>query len=196
MFTDMAGYSRMIANNESHALKLLDEHNVIILSLIEMHKGKVIKLIGDSVFSQFDHASQTAECAIRIQKDIQKRNTLNHKEDQFHIRIGLHQGTFVVKDDDLFGNDVNLGSRIEGIAPIDGIAVSEVFSESIKDNQNMWLREIGHIKLKNIITPQKIFKLYLDKVSYQQESGIELRKKQEEQVGNFLLFLLMIQLLL
>ena len=112
MFTDMVGYSRMVAKNQDHALKLLDEHNDIILSLIKEHEGRVIKLIGDSVFAHFNTAKHAAYCAIQIQQDIQKRNKLSHKDDHFYIRIGLHKGQFVVKDDDLFGNDVNLGSRI------------------------------------------------------------------------------------
>jgi class 3 adenylate cyclase/TolB-like protein/Tfp pilus assembly protein PilF len=181
MFTDMVGYSRMVAKDQGHALRLLDEHNNIIIPLIKKHEGKVIKLIGDSVFSQFENATITAECAIMIQGAIQKRNSLNHTEDKFHIRVGLHKGSFVVKDDDLFGNDVNLCSRIEGIAPKDGIAVSEIFAKSIGENQNMWLREMGFVKLKNIITPQRIYKLYLNKQSYQKESYNELIRLQEEQ---------------
>ena len=181
MFTDIVGYSKMVGKDENHALQLLDAHNQILTTAIDKFGGSVIKFIGDSVFAQFEHATMAAECAVMIQADIKKRNSLNHKEDQFHIRIGLHKGSFVVKDDDLFGNDVNLCSRIEGISPKDGIAVSEVFSKSISDNQNMWLRQMGYIKLKNIVTPHKIFKLYLDKQGYQKESDSELRKLQEEQ---------------
>ena len=185
MFTDMIGYSRMVSNNQDHALKILDEHNNIILLIIKEYKGRVIKLIGDSVFAHFDTTCNAADCAIKIQQDIRKRNKLTHKKDHFHIRIGLHTGQFVVKDDDLFGNDVNMGSRIEGIAPKDGIAVSELFFRAIENNQNIWFREMGYIKLKNIVTPQNIYKLYLDKEGYQKESASELRKLQEEQGVSF-----------
>ena len=124
-------------------------------------------------------AEEAALCAMEIQTKILKRNKLAHAKDHFKIRIGLHQGQVVVKGDDLFGNDVNLGSRIEGIAPHDGIAISELFFNEIEEIQNMWMREMGHVKLKNIITPQKIYKLYLNKQDYQKESVSELREKQE-----------------
>ena len=133
MFTDMVGYSRMMGDDQNHALKLLDEHNNIIIPLINQNNGKVIKLIGDAVFAQFIDACDAAICSMEIQNQLLKRNKLNHGKDQFEIRIGLHKGDVVVKDDDLFGNDVNLGSRIEGIAPHGGIAISEVFFDEIKD---------------------------------------------------------------
>ena len=132
MFTDMVGYSRITSKNESHALKLLDEHNNIIISLVKEYKGTVIKLIGDSVFAHFSTSENAAFCALHIQQDIQKRNKLAHKNDHFHLRIGLHKGQFIVKDDDLFGNDVNLGSRIEGSSPPGGIAASEIVFNQIK----------------------------------------------------------------
>ena len=179
MFTDMVRYSRMVSKDQDHALKLLYEHNDLLISLIEKFNGKVIKLIGDAIFAHFTIAEEAALCAIEIQMKILKRNALAHAKDHFKIRIGLHQGEVVVKGDDLFGNDVNLGSRIEGIAPHNGIAISELFFNEIEKVHNMWMREMGHVKLKNIVTPQKIYKLYLNKQEYQKESISELRKKQE-----------------
>ena len=179
MFTDMVGYSRMMSNDQNHALKLLDEHNNIVIPLINQNNGKVIKLIGDAVFAQFVDARDAAECSIEIQNQLLKRNKLNHGKDQFTIRIGLHKGDVVVKDDDLFGNDVNLGSRIEGIAPHGGIAISKIFHDEIKDLSNMWTRRMGHVKLKNIVSPHEIYKLYVSKHDYQKESEQELQNHQE-----------------
>ena len=76
MFTDIEGYSRMVSKNQDHALKLLDEHNDIILSLVNEYDGRVIKLIGDSIFAHFDMAQKAAHCAIKIQQNIQKWNKL------------------------------------------------------------------------------------------------------------------------
>ena len=68
MFTDIVGYSRMVARDESHALGLLEEHNIIIRQAIEKYDGKIIKFIGDSVFSEFDSSNNCAQSAIHIQK--------------------------------------------------------------------------------------------------------------------------------
>ena len=76
IFTDMVGYSRMVSKNQDHALKLLEEHNNIVISLINEYEGTVIKLIGDSVFAHFNTAEKTAHCAVKIQQNIHKRNKL------------------------------------------------------------------------------------------------------------------------
>ena len=96
-------------------------------------------------------------------KIFRKRNKQSRVKDRFKVRIGLHMGEFVVKDDDLFGNDVNLGSRIEGSAPQGGIAVSEIVFNHIRDNSQILHRAMGSVKLKNIKSPQTLYRIYLDK---------------------------------
>ena len=79
MFTDIVGYSRMVARDESHALKLLDEHNTLISISIEEHHDHIIKLIGDSVFAEFESPISCAQSAINIQSSFDKRNQLCRK---------------------------------------------------------------------------------------------------------------------
>lgn len=185
MFTDMVGYSRISSKDESNALKLLEEHNNILLLLINEHGGNVIKFIGDSIFAEFKNSTEAVNSALAIQKKIKKRNKQSKKNDRFEVRIGLHMGKFVVKDDDLFGNDVNLGSRIEGIAPPSGIAISNVVFETIQDDKQFFTREMGHVKLKNIKTPQALYLVYLDKTEYDSQTKEELREFQITRGVNF-----------
>ena len=96
MFTDVVGYSRMMARGEAHALDLLEEHNSIIRQSIEKHDGYIIKLIGDSVFSEFDNPENCTKSAIDIQIRLKERNELCRKNDRIQIRIGLHYGQVVV----------------------------------------------------------------------------------------------------
>ena len=81
MFTDIVGYSRMVARDESHALKLLDEHNTLISKSIEEYNGHIIKLIGDSVFAEFESPISCAQSAINIQSSFDKRNELCRRID-------------------------------------------------------------------------------------------------------------------
>ncbi len=67
MFTDVVGYSKMVGNDETHALKLLDEHNTLISKSIEGHTGHIIKFIGDAVFAQFEKPGEASHCAVNIQ---------------------------------------------------------------------------------------------------------------------------------
>ena len=91
MFTDMVGYSRLVAKNEAHALTLLDEHNQAILPVIAKFRGTVIKLIGDAVFADFSSTNEAVQSAIEIQGILRKRNKQSRRVDRFEIRIGLHQ---------------------------------------------------------------------------------------------------------
>ena len=87
MFTDIVGYSRMVARDESHALKLLDEHNTLISKSIEGHNGHIIKFIGDSVFAQFEKPVEASHCAVNIQQKFIQRNKMHSKNDRIHIEI-------------------------------------------------------------------------------------------------------------
>ena len=185
MFTDIAGYSRMVARDESHALKLLDEHNNIIKKSIEGHDGHIIKLIGDSVFAEFDSPISCAQSAINIQSRFDKRNLLCRKIDRILVRIGLHYGKVVVKDDDLFGNDVNMCSRFEGAAPPGGISTTSAIAERISENDDIFIQELGFVKLKNIPKPQSLHILHLDGDSMQKNSVKIQRSKLEDRGVQF-----------
>ena len=180
MFTDMVGYSRLVNTDQTKALSLLEEFNAINFSNIKKYNGTVIKLIGDAVFAEFNSSYDATRAAIDMQKDIQQRNKLSKKSDFFSMRVGLHKGKVIVKDNDLFGHTVNIGSRIEGIAPIGGIAISEETYKEIEDKKDIQSRKIGFIKLKNIKYPQAIYKIYLDAKDFNSETQSSLVKSMEE----------------
>ena len=125
MFTDIVGYSQMVAKNEKLALKILDEHNNIIFPIIKKHKGYIIKLIGDAIFAKFHSPNDSVLSSIEIQKKLNARNQIHAKNEVLIIRIGLHYGQVIEKDDDLFGHDVNLCSRIESVTEPGSINISE-----------------------------------------------------------------------
>ena len=179
MFTDIVGYSAMIGKNESHALKLLDEHNQTIEPTIRSHHGRIIKHIGDAIFAEFDNPTDAVEASIIFQNKFKERNSLSRREDHIQIRVGLHKGEVVVKEDDLFGNAVNIGSRIESTSPPGGIAISNEIRNNI-DSTSYSIRSMGHVKLKNISQPLEIFKVYLDKEDFESENVQTLRQLQIE----------------
>ena len=174
MFTDMVGYSQMVAKDEKSALALLDEHNQIIFPIIEQFNGKVIKLIGDAVFADFQSPLDSIQAAIDIQTQFRDRNKICRIEDQIRIRIGVHLGEVIERDNDLFGHEVNLGSRIENSTPSECISVSEEVYLAIAKEKDIFCRKIGHVKLKNIPEPKLLYKIYLDLLDYNNESDDKL----------------------
>jgi len=165
-FSDIVSYSKMIARDESHTLDLLEEHDIILEKEIKKNNGSIIKHIGDAIFAEFPSINLAVEASVSIQKELAHRNTIYRGKDQFNIRIGLHQGNVIEKDGDLFGNDVNICSRIENIALSGSIAISD---SSLNDLDGNWYtHEYGRVKLKNIPAPIQIHRLYIDKKEFQQ----------------------------
>ena len=164
-FSDIVGYSKMVYRSESHTLDLLKEHDIILEKEIKINKGKIIKHIGDAIFAEFESMDNAVKASISIQEKLEHRNQVFRGKDQINVRIGLHQGEVVEKDHDLFGNDVNLCSRIENVAIPGSIAISNIGLQSL-DNQ-YYTHDYGKVKLKNIPSPCNIHRIYINKVQYE-----------------------------
>ena len=172
-FSDIVGYSSMIARNEKAALDLLDEHDLILKAHIKDNEGTIIKHIGDSIFAEFSNPHSAISTSIAIQKELNNRNKNATGKKQIVVRIGLHHGNVVVKDNDLFGNDVNLCSRIESISIPGGIASSKNFIDKL-DISKLFTRSYGSVKLKNIPDTTEVFRVYTDKNNYLEERQEDL----------------------
>ena len=176
MFTDIVGYSAIVNKDQDHAMELLTMHDKIIEPIIKNNNGKIIKKIGDSIFAEFLTPEASIKTARNIQITLNERNVLCQPDDIIHIRIGLHSGEVIRKDDDLFGHDVNLCSRIESLSPRGGIAASSDLVQSLNKKYNSLVREMGYIKLKNIVHPKQIYKIYLNQDEYLAESDKQLQQ--------------------
>ena len=137
---------------------------------------RIIKKIGDSIFAEFPDPHASVNTAQKVQTELQKRNSVCNVKDQLQIRIGLHTGDVIRKDNDLFGHDVNLCSRIESISPSGGIAASAELVQCLINKPDSPTREMGYVKLKNIVNPQQIYKIYLSQDDYLAESEKQLQQ--------------------
>ena len=134
MFTDMVGYSALAERNEELALELLEEHRRLLRSIFPKHRGSEIKTIGDGFLAEFSSALAAVQCGIEIQEMIAKRNSVNPSQGNFQVRIGIHAGDVVHRDDDVIGDGVNIAARIEPLAEAGGICISQqVFDQVVPD---------------------------------------------------------------
>src|SRR5215467_10862966 len=124
MFTDMVGYSALAQHDDKLALELLEEHREILRKLFPEFNGIEIKTIGDAFLVEFGSALEAARCAIEIQRTLAKRNTDVPADRHIAIKIGIHIGDVVHRDGDVYGDGVNIASRIEPLAGAGGICVS------------------------------------------------------------------------
>ncbi len=149
VFTDIVDFTKLSAEDEQHALNLIDKQREIVKPIVEKHNGEWLKEIGDGLLFSFDSSLDAVNCSIEIQQ------SLKDIED-FKIRIGIHQGDIFIKDGDVFGDDVNIASRVEGFAPEGGISISDKVYKDIQGVKDIKTSFIGHKPLKGVSQEIKV----------------------------------------
>lgn len=125
MFTDMVGFTALTQSDEELSLEVLERHNRLLKPIFPKFRGKEIKSIGDSFLVEFDNALDATKCAIEIQSFLHDYNFSTKDEWKITLRIGVHLGDVVHKDGDVFGDAVNIASRLQPLADPEGVCISE-----------------------------------------------------------------------
>jgi len=155
MFTDIAGYTALMDTNEEQAFSLLQKNRSIHKTFIERFQGKFLKEMGDGILASFTTVTDAVYCAGAIQKACENEPELN-------LRIGIHQGEIISQGEDVFGSGVNIASRIEAIAPIGGIWVSDSVQRNIQNKKGILIEFIKEETLKNVKQPVRIYDIKID----------------------------------
>lgn len=161
MFTDMVGYSKKVGENEIGALQLLTEHNAILRPQIEAHGGNVIKTIGDAFMADFDSAANAVNCAVEIQRLLDHRNASAEGE-PIEVRVGIHVGDVIYREDDVFGDGVNIASRIEPLAGSGQVFVSRDVASMTVGKVESPFKYVDTYELKNISRPVQVYEVLWD----------------------------------
>ena len=152
MFTDIVGYTSLMGKDEQKGLEVLDQKLRLINSSLEKFNGEKLKDLGDGTLSSFRSAVDAVNCAIHIQR-------ANLQNSDFSIRIGIHIGDVIFRDGDIFGDGVNVASRIEPLAEPGGICVSGSVYENIRNQSGITSFFLGEKELKNVSEPIKVYAL-------------------------------------
>ncbi|MDA4120951.1 MAG: tetratricopeptide repeat protein [Thaumarchaeota archaeon] len=159
MFTDIVGYTRMAQANESQALELLEEHRKILRPLFPAHGGTEVKTMGDAFLVEFRSALEAVLCAVEIQKKISERNTSAPKLKRLDVRVGIHLGDVVHGSGDVYGDAVNVASRIEPLAEPGGICISQQVYDHVRNKTELDISRMGQIDLKNVELPLGVYRI-------------------------------------
>jgi len=151
MFTDMKGFSREVGQDEEKTLKKLWRYEKALKQIIKEHEGRIVKTIGDAIMGDFDSAVNAVKSAIEIQRLL--------KKEDIKIRIGIHLGDVIHKAGDIFGDGVNIASRIESICEPGEIYISEDVYNQVKGKVGVGFENLGSRPLKNIESPPKVFRI-------------------------------------
>ena len=164
MFTDMVGYTAMMQENEKLAKKKRDRHRDVLQKLISTHDGEILQYYGDGTLSIFNSGVEAVACAVKIQKELQKSPAVP-------LRIGIHTGDIVFEDDGIYGDGVNIASRLESLSVSGGILISAKLQDEISNHPNLKTKSLGRFNLKNVKKPVEIFTI--------DDEGIELPSAKE-----------------
>ena len=161
MFTDMVGYSALSQRDDKLALELLEEHRQLLREIFPRFHGTEIKTIGDAFLVEFNSALEAAQCAIEIQRTLAKRNHDVTAERRIELKIGIHIGDVVHRGGDVYGDGVNVASRIEPLANAGGICVSMDVERQIRNALEARFEKLAPTELKNISVPMDLFRIVL-----------------------------------
>ena len=150
VFTDIVGFTKITADDQSKALDLLNQQRKLLKPLVESHNGQWVKELGDGLLLTFNTVIDAVNCSIKIQhitKDIESLN----------LRIGIHQGEIIVQENDVLGDDVNIASRIEPFSAPGGIAISNKVNDAIIREKEFETKYVGKPKLKGVSQVVEVF---------------------------------------
>jgi TolB-like protein/Tfp pilus assembly protein PilF len=152
MFTDMVGYTALMQEDELKARSHRDRHREVLERSIGENQGKILQYFGDGTLCVFASAIQAVKCALDIQTQLQQ-------EPKIPVRIGLHLGDIVYESDGVYGDAVNVASRIESISVPGGILFSEKVYDDIKNHPQFSAKHVGDFRFKNVRQPIKVYAL-------------------------------------
>src|ERR1700704_5129275 len=175
MFTDMVGYSALSQRDDKLALELLEEHRQLLREIFPRFNGTEIKTIGDAFLIEFNSALEAAQCAIEIQRTLAKRNHDVPAARRIEVRIGIHIGDVVHRGGDVYGDGVNIASRIEPLAGAGGICVSMDVERQIRNALEARFEKLAPTELKNISVAMDLFRIVLP---WEQGAKAELKNAQ------------------
>jgi class 3 adenylate cyclase len=150
---DIAGYSRLVAEDEEETLRRLASYRQVTDDFIAKSGGRIFNTAGDAVLAEFPSAVEAVRCAIDIQESLRTRNMAYPPSRQMSFRIGITIGDVVERDGDLLGDGVNIAARLEGLAEVGGICVSRAVHEQVANKLSVQFADIGEQEVKNIPTP-------------------------------------------
>jgi adenylate cyclase len=162
---DVVGYSRLMTIDETGTLAALTSlRKNLVNPKISEHNGRIVKLTGDGMLIEFPSVVSAVACAVDIQSAMRTRNATEPAA-RIEFRIGVNLGDIIVEDGDIFGDGVNVAARLEGIAPIGGIAVSQSVRDHVGKRLDLAFEDMGERRLKNIETPIRVYSISVEHTS-------------------------------
>jgi adenylate cyclase len=156
---DIAGYSRLMGQDEPATVRELKGHQAVVLPLVDRFAGRIIDTAGDGILAEFSSVVSATQCAIEIQTAIATRNEDMPENRWMLFRIGINLGDVIHDETRIYGDGINVAARLESLADPGGVLVSQAVYDQVRDRLNLAFEDIGQHVLKNIARPVRVYRL-------------------------------------
>ena len=176
MFTDIVGYTALMGDDEQKAFELLKKNRQLQKPLIEQNNGRWIKELGDGVLASFTTVSDAVNTAIKIQEAC-------NLSKEFLLRIGIHHGEVIFEDDDIFGDAVNIASRLQALAPVGAIWISESVQNNVSNKKDIKTKFVRTETLKNVKEPVRVYEVITNDTVITEARSFICQKSQDKKIS-------------
>jgi len=156
---DIAGYSRLMGQDEATTVSELKGHQAAILPLVARHGGRIMDTAGDGILAVFRSVIGATQCAAEIQTVMAARNKDVPENRRMRFRIGINLGDVIHDQTRIYGDGINVAARLEALAAPGGVLVSQAVHAQVRDHLDVAFDELGERELKNIARPVRIYRL-------------------------------------
>jgi adenylate cyclase len=158
---DVKGYSRLMGEDEVATVRTLETYRRMIASLIDQFRGRVVDSPGDNILAEFASVVDAVEAAVEIQKELRKRNAPLPENRKMEFRIGINLGDVIEEGERIYGDGVNVASRLEGLADGGGICISGSAYEQVENKVALEFDYLGEQVVKNIKKPVRVYRVLM-----------------------------------
>lgn len=161
MFTDMVGYTSLSERDEALALVMLEEQRQLVRPIFERHGGIEVKTLGDGFLLEFPSVLEAVRSAVEVQEALRSRNLSAPKERRIQLRVAVHLGDVEHREGDVYGDAVNVASRVHELAEPGGICITGQVFDLIRNNKEFRTVSLGRRQLKNVSLSVEAYKVLL-----------------------------------
>jgi TolB-like protein/class 3 adenylate cyclase/cytochrome c-type biogenesis protein CcmH/NrfG len=158
---DIAGYSRLMHEDEAATVRDLKSHQGVVLPLIGQHGGRIIDTAGDGIMAEFPSVLGATECAVEIQTVMAARNQRVPESRRMRFRIGITLGDVIHDETRIYGDGINIAARLEALAQPGGVLVSSTVYEQVRGKLPLTFEDVGERQVKNIEQPVRMYQLHI-----------------------------------
>ncbi len=159
---DVKGYSRLIGEDDTATIRTLSAHRAMMSILVQQHGGRVAGTQGDNLLAEFPSVVAAAQCAAEIQRELKVKNAELPADRRVEFRMGINLGEIIVEGEQIHGDGVNIAARLEALAEVGGICISQLVYEQIKNRLPLRYEYVGERTLKNIEKPVPVWRVVME----------------------------------